>query len=284
MPTPKVVPTPTNSSANSNHDFREVVHNSWRTFQKPDFRHGIDRYGGATGSVAVMKARSLRMLCETARASASVDDFETRFTKGGNASQDQRDVLDAIRRLLDELGHSRSIADLHGFLFHFYLITFDQLHEGAGDLPNSINALRGALASEQVDQAPLLLDRLRRLAREGAGLSATFDRPTLIGKIGPSFSLRGAPSLVAGLEQLGLLAITTVQDIDDDVQGTRVKRPRLQEELDSQLGTHRFVQIRLCPDSRPAGLGQVGAVAPASRSRSGQGPGALPQIGSTRRP
>ena len=236
------------SSANSNHDFREVVHNSWRTLQKPDFRHGTDRYGGATGWVAASKAQSLRRLCEAARASASVEDFEKRFGKEGNASQDQRAVLDSFRTLLEELG-SCSIADLHRLLSHFQLLTFDQLHEGAGDPPNSINALRGALASEQENSAPALLDRLRRLAREGMGLSATFDRPTLVGKIGQSFGLRGAPSLVGDLDRLRQLTITAAQDIDDDVQGTRLERQSLREQLDSQLGEYRFVQIQGLPGS-----------------------------------
>ena len=236
------------SSANSNHGFREVVHNSWRTLQKLDFRHGTDRYGGATGSVAVRKARSLRTLCEAARASASVEDFEKRFGKEGNASQDQRAVLDSFRTLLEELGPC-SMADLHRLLSHFQLLTFDQLHEGAGDPPNSVNALRGALASEQENSAPALLDRLRRLAREGMGISATFDRPTLVGRLAQSFGLRGAPSLVGDLDRLHQLTITAAQDIDDDVQGTRLERQSLREQLDSQLGEYRFVQIQGLPGS-----------------------------------
>ena len=55
------------SSAQSNTDFRDVIRYCWVTFNKNDFKHGVDRFGAGVGEIAAAKERDLRYLCEIAR-------------------------------------------------------------------------------------------------------------------------------------------------------------------------------------------------------------------------
>ncbi len=58
------------SAAVSNTDFREVIANSWRTFQEQGFRWEQDRVGVAVGDVAIDRSRAFITLAEIARASS----------------------------------------------------------------------------------------------------------------------------------------------------------------------------------------------------------------------
>jgi hypothetical protein len=131
------------SKADSNTDFREIIRDCWATLAKENFRHGADRLGAAIGQVAVSKAQALTSLCELARESVTTDHFEARFAAGGNASQDVKDVKDAIVALLDEAnGNPCTNEQVHQFLAHLVLIQFDFLREGAGDPPEAMNRIR----------------------------------------------------------------------------------------------------------------------------------------------
>lgn len=236
------------SSAKTNGDFREIIRDSWRTLQKPDFREGIDRFGGGTDEIAASKLRAVETLCEMARAHPVLADFEARFAPGGNANKTQARVKADIAVLIEEeIGTPCPPADLHRFLAHFLLLRFDYPNEGAADPPAAINLLRGALAPEQADKAPLIWDRLCRLARQGAGKSEQFGRPALVRVVSPVARLLGAPSYRGDLDRLQAIARSSLRDIDDDVTGTRLNRAALQQTIRDSLASHRFVQIHGLP-------------------------------------
>lgn len=112
--------TLTISAVASNDDFREVIQNSWLTYQKDDFRKRADRYGVAVGDVAKDKARALISLCEKARESLTASAFAARFADGGDASAEVRTVRDDIANLLAlPDGRPRSMSDLHEFFAHW---------------------------------------------------------------------------------------------------------------------------------------------------------------------
>jgi hypothetical protein len=238
------------SSAARNTDFQDIICDCWSTFKKADFRKGTDRYGSAVGGVATDKARNLRTLCELARASTTLAEFEARFAPAGNTSAAVREIKDAIASLIQKAAGSRcSGQDLMDFLAHFVLIEFDFLHEGQTDLSATLNGLRACLTTGKAAHATALWDRLCTLAREGAGRSTVFDRPGLVRSLSATFRLAAAPSFRQDLERLKSLAQLWLADIEDDVGGTRLERPGLSAELEVQLASSRWVQIRGLPGS-----------------------------------
>jgi hypothetical protein len=206
------------STAKSNTDFREILRDSWATLAKTDFRRHVDRFGAAVGEIAKGKARALATLCELARESIVVDHFEARFTSGGNASAEIKDLRDDIATLLGEIsGTPRTNSEVHQFLAHFVLVEFDFLHAGADDPPQAITRVRDCLVPTDAAKAPLVWSRLIELARASAGKSGQFDRPHLIRLISQVASLRIATSLRSDLDKLVALARGYVDDIQDDV-------------------------------------------------------------------
>ena len=88
------------SEAKSNTDFRDIIRDSWATLAKDNFRHGVDRYGAAVGTVTPSKARALTTLCYLARESLTTDHFDARFARGGNAGREVEAVKNDIVALL----------------------------------------------------------------------------------------------------------------------------------------------------------------------------------------
>ena len=238
------------SKAKTNTDFREIIRDSWATLAKTNFRHGVDRYGAAVGQVAKNKARALAMLCELARESVTVDNFNARFAPGGNARAEIKDLRDDIVALLNDVkGALCTDEEVHQFLAHFVLIEFDFLHAGADDPPPAITRLRDCLVPTDAAKAPLVWSRLIELARVSAGNAGEFDRARLVRLISEVASLRIAASLRPDLDRLAELARSYVDGIQDDVGGTRLERPSLFAQLDVSLESSRLIQIRGLPGS-----------------------------------
>lgn len=238
------------SAAKSNVDFREVIRDCWLTYQKPNFRRGIDRYGAAVGEIAKSKAHALILLCDLARDSVATSHFEKRFAKGGNASAALKAVKKDIVALLKVAkGSGPSAQEVHEFLAHFVLVKFDFLHVGAHQKAEAMTGLRECLVADQAGQAPLLWMTLCRMMRESAGRSGEYDRPRLVRELSSIVSLRAAVSLRGDLEKLTTLAKTWVADIQNDVGGARLDRPALTQMLEKSVAKSRFVQIRGLPGS-----------------------------------
>ena len=238
------------SKAKTNTDFQEIVRDSWATLAKTNFRHGVDRFGAAVGEVAKDKARALVTLCELARESLTVAHFEARFAPGGNASAEIKGVRDDIAALLNEInGTPCTNTEIHQFLAHFVLVEFDFLHAGADDPPQAITRVRDCLAPTDAAKAPLVWSRLIELARASAGKAGVFDRARLVRSISQVASVRIATSLRSDLDKLAALARGYVDNIQDDVGGTRLKRASVSAELDAKLANSRLIQIRGLPGS-----------------------------------
>jgi len=238
------------SRAKTNTDFRDIIRDSWNTLSKPDFRRGVDRYGAAVGEVASGKARDLRTLCELARASVTSADFEARFAPGGNASEAVKEVRDDVDALVEETTQAPSPADaIHQFLAHFVLIEYDFMHEGGTSLPSALNSLQACMATGHAGQAPAAWTKLCRLAREGAGRSAVFDRPHLVRELATEVRLASAPSLRSDVEKVANLTRQWLTDIEDSVGGTRLDRPAVSAMLREKLASYKLVQLRGLPGS-----------------------------------
>ena len=238
------------SKAKTNTDFREIIRDSWATLGKTNFRHRVDRFGAAVGAVAKDKARALATLCELARESVTADHFEARFAPGGIANAKIKGVRDDIAALLNEINRKPcSDAEVHQFLAHFVLIEFDFLHAGADDPPQAVTRVRDCLVPTDAAKAPLVWSRLIELARASAGKAGEFDRARLVQSISQVASVRIAASLRSDLDKLAALARGYVDDIQDDVGGTRLDRASVFAELDAKLESSRLIQIRGLPGS-----------------------------------
>jgi len=243
------------SSAVTNSDFADIVRDAWLTLQKPDFRIDVDRFGAATESVAFQKRRDLSALCDFARASGNLADFERRFRPDGNASVSHSSIREEIADLIERAkGSPPSPTELFVFLRHFVLLVFDHLHDAATDPAEAIALLAPALAPQQADRASLVWDRLCSLARKGAGRSQQFVRRDLVVVLIPIVRLSGRPSLRADLAILTTFARNSILDIEDDVGGTTLDRPKLRQDLADARELHRFVQVQGLPGAGKSAL------------------------------
>ncbi len=238
------------SAAPSNKDFRAIVSDAWKTIQSGDFRKQIDRVGAAVDAIAKDKAADLRLLCDVARASGSIEHFESRFLDGGNASASLKGVKADIASLLSEANGTPCLeAEVHEFLSHFVLLQFDFMHGGAVDTSNAQNQIREILADGSQAQAPLVWMTLHNLARDAAGKAGEFFRPDLLRKLTPIVRLRGAISLRPDLAKISQMSAAWRDDIEIDVGGVHLERGPLVSKLSEAMRSARFVQIKGIPGS-----------------------------------
>ncbi|HZF62361.1 MAG TPA: hypothetical protein VEZ52_12165 [Desulfovibrio sp.] len=238
------------SNAESNNDFRDIIRDSWATFKKNDFRFGIDRYGPAVGTISSAKERALKTLCDWARESLTTEHFNARFAPKGSASEEIRDVKDAILSLLEKINGTPCADDeAHHFLAHLVLIQFDFLREGNTDSPEAINRIRECLAPNEGCKAPLVWGKMIQWARESAGKSGQFNRIRLVKDVSHLVQLRGAPSIVSDLNKLTELARSYVSLIPDDISGINIERSALLDDYNTKLSAARLLQIRGLPGS-----------------------------------
>jgi hypothetical protein len=243
------------SSAESNVDFHAVVRDCWATFKQSSFRHGADRYGVAVGEIAAQRSRDLVALCELARSSDTSANFGQRFAANGSASQSVAEIKGAVEALIERAsGTTCTTQELHEFLSHFVLLTFDFLHEGQVDLAPTLNALRSTVVSGEPAEAALLWDRLCALTRVGAGSATSFDRARLVQRLSADFRLSALPTLRADVKTIAELAQAWLADIDDTLSGVRLERLEVRRQFDAALASHRWVLLSGLPGSGKSAL------------------------------
>lgn len=238
------------SAAPKNKDFRDIVRDSWSTLDKPDFRDGVDRVGAAVGpSTAVGKWRDLVALAEFAAASATPADFAVRFGPGGSASKEHRAILKDLQTVTAALGRPATVDDMHPLLRHFVLIRFDALHEGATEDPATVALAEQALAPGQAGQAAALADRLRAMARLGAGTARSWDRGGLRLDVAPWFGLAVDRWLATDLGALMAEVRPAAASILDRIGEATLDRARVRAKVATALAEHQLVTLRGLPGS-----------------------------------
>lgn len=174
------------SVSKTNKDFREVVKNSWITFKDPKNAHLRDHYGAATGSISSKSLRNVRTVCLTARNSHDEKAFFSRNNKSGTASKSFDEFIKIIRTILSDNKISFSDSELHNFLKNFVVFDFDVLTPESITNTETINRLAKILTAYH--RANGLWESLKNIAREGAGVAATFDSESLKRKLYPLFT------------------------------------------------------------------------------------------------
>ncbi len=168
------------SSAKNNKDFREVIRDSWYTFQKKEFKIGVDKYGMAIGYIAPKNLRALRNLYEAARESNDAKHFEKRFSVG-SINKTQLTIKNDIEKILkEECGVALTIENLRLFLSHFIITQFDFLHEGALSPAEAETYLREFLAPDQTHLASLVWSHFHTIIRISGAKSGKYDYDRLV--------------------------------------------------------------------------------------------------------
>lgn len=238
------------SAASKNKDFRDIIRDSWSTLEKPDFRVGVDRIGAAVGpSTAVGKSRDLVALAEFAAASATAADFAARFGLGGSGSKNHRAILKDLQTITADLGRPATVEDMHLLLRHFVLIRFDALHEGATEDAATVALAEQALATGMASQAVALADRLRAMARRGAGTARSWDRGGLRLDVAPWFRLATDRWLATDLDALIAEVRPAAASILDKIGESTLSRARVRAKVATALAEHHLVTLRGLPGS-----------------------------------
>lgn len=238
------------SAAPTNKDFRDVIRDCWATIDKPDFRVGVDRVGAAVGpSTAVGKWRNLVALAEFAAASDTPADFAVRFAPAGSASREHRAVLKDLQKITRDLGRAAGLEDMHSLLRHFVLIRFDTLHEGAADDPATIALLEQALAPGQTGQAVALAERLRGLARRGAGAARSWGRGGLRLDVAAWFRLAADRWLTDDIKRLMVEVQLSAASISDKIGEVTLERPTIRDKVLKAIAGRHLVMLRGLPGS-----------------------------------
>ena len=238
------------SSAITNKDFRNIVRDSWATIDKPDFRMGVDGVGAAVGpSTAVGKWRDLVALAEFAAASDTPADFAVRVAPKGSASKEHRLILTDLQEITEDLGRAAAVEDMHTLLRHFILIRFDALHSGAADDPTTLAVLEQALGPGQSGHAAALAERLRGLARRGAGTARSWERGSLRLEVAPWFRLATDRWLTADIDRLMTEAQLAAASISDRIGETTLDRPAIRSKVAKATAERHLVTLRGLPGS-----------------------------------
>jgi len=254
------------SAAASNHDFRSVVIQAWRTIMASTFHADLDRVGAVTGQVASESKRALESVCEWARSHAMAASFLQSFS-AGIANETHRAIRDTVRAILTEIDPALGDDALHRFFRHFVLVTFDFLHDGATTPPTQVPVLRAVLADSDKSRAEDLWQRLQRVAREAAGRGANFDRATLLNRLHGAFRFAGVRSLQADLAIVQESATRALAEIDNTIDGLNLSRPTTSAAIAAASATHRYVQVTGLP-----GTGKSAALRAFAETYAAHGP------------
>lgn len=230
------------SAATSNGDFRDVIASSLKTRAKADFRVGEDRYGFIVRTVADDRMNSFLLMVRRAQASPTGAEFAKRFGAGGEASQDDIELRNDLRQLIQPANDDAE-AD---FYRHFYaqrMDGFDPLGDRFAEMSNRL----GQLAAAGPQEGPALAAALCRHVRTGEGTARVWTRPSLLAEIKDLIPLKAAPSYAHDIGVLTELARSYLSEIRVDIGGFTIDRAKLVDEAEETAKRSKFSNISGLP-------------------------------------
>ncbi|NKA92043.1 hypothetical protein GO283_00587 [Ralstonia solanacearum] len=231
------------SVSSGNSAFQDVVTRALEARAAGKFGVGQDAFGFVAERVSVAGLQSLERLIEWAKASPDVSHFARRFQPGGTAARPEREMRDDLKSLIG----AQSEEDEWYFYRQFVGARFDGLKEGGVLRMEVVNRLQELVESDEDGQSILLFDRLCRLVRDGAGTARKWTRVSLLAQLRGAVRLKVTPAYQADLDLITQFAADGVADIVDGIEGFRVERPSLQNDVGAKLKAHRVVNISGLP-------------------------------------
>lgn len=176
------------SSAETNTAYREIITNSWETYKNARNSSGQDYYGGATDDISRTALRKFRLVCEAARNSHTSESFIEKTTGDKTSTTASKTIIEDIKKILSASGNNFDDADLHSFLKHLVIFSFDVISPESLTTDVAINSLRHILLVPA--RAPDLWERLKNLTRAGSAVSGTYNRESLASQLHPLFTFK----------------------------------------------------------------------------------------------
>ncbi len=133
------------------------------------------------------------------------------------------------------------------FYRQFVGARFDGLREGGALRTEIVNRLQELVASDEDGQRELLIERLCRIVRDGAGTAQKWTRSSLLAQLRGVVRLKVTPTYRTDLELITQFASDGMADIVDDMEGFRVDRSSVQDDVRKKLQVHRVVNISGLP-------------------------------------
>jgi hypothetical protein len=231
------------SAALSNADFRGILSRVVATRAAPGFQDEIDVYGFVGENIAVDSLRTLQRLIDWAKSSPTGADFVARFATGGTAAEAERTMREELAPLIG----AKSEDDEGKFYAQFVAIKLDGLMEGGVRRTEVVNRLQELIAANEDGQAVMLFDRLCRIARDGAGTARKWTRHTLLAQLRGTVRLKIAPNYKHDLNLLHAFSAAGLAEISEDIAGSRIERPTVEQKIRERLTEARLVNISGLP-------------------------------------
>jgi len=164
----------------SDPEFVDVLKDAWDDFGDPDrFNPELDAIILATSFLAAKQAHLLTLL-ETARAAATVEDFEARVEQPGFVSNHVRDYLRLFRKLsTDVLSREPSPEQLWHFLRRFHVLHYDFDRDASQAETNCRTLLSLAMRGGSGETGEELWNRILRWVSDGNARAKSFTRDSL---------------------------------------------------------------------------------------------------------
>lgn len=231
------------SISSGNTAFKDVVTRALETRVADGFAVDRDAYGFAAEKVSVAGFQSLERLIRWAKASSDAAHFARRFQSGGAAAKAEQEMRDDLKSLIG----AQNDEEEWRFYRQFVGMRFDGLKEGGVLRTEIVNRLQELVESNEDGQDILLFDRLCRLVRNGAGTAQKWTRASLLAQLRGAVRLKVTPNYQADLDLIAQFAADGMADIADDIEGFRVERPTLRDDVGTKLKAHRVVNISGLP-------------------------------------
>ena len=227
------------SGAARNDEFRGVIMAAAKTQALGTFTKSADKCGFVVDHVTPGSLRTLKRLIDWAGGSPAGAEFEARFAPGGDASQAECDLRDALRPVIGAANADEEVS----FYKHFVAFRFDGLEEDGVLRADIINRLQELAERNEDGQGLLLFDRLCRIAREGSGKGAKWTRGSLVAQLRGAVRLKISPHLGNDINRLNAYSLEALNVVSEKVDDFHVERTELQDKVAQQLDCHRIVTI-----------------------------------------
>jgi hypothetical protein len=226
----------------NNEDFREIMAAVGATRNAAVFGESY-ACGFATEQVAIDRFRGLNRLIDWAKASPDPDDFERRFGSEGAAATLERGLRLELKPLLGATTSEEEVS----FYRQFVALKIDGLEEGGVLRAELVNRLQEIVAGNEDGQNILLFDRLRRMARDGAGTARKWTRSVLLSQLRGVVRLRVAPNYAPDIDALVSFSMEGLTDITETIDDFHVMRGAFQDTIRDRLTGNRLVNISGLP-------------------------------------
>ncbi|MFT3850276.1 MAG: hypothetical protein QM739_16865 [Propionivibrio sp.] len=231
------------SIGSGNEPFKDVVARAVETRAKEGFRPDQDAYGFAAEKVAVAGLQALERLTEWAKSSPDAAHFARRFQPDGGAAKTEHALRDDLKSLIG----AKNDEEEWRFYRQFVGARFDGLKEGGLWRTEIVNRLQELVERNEDGKDVLLFDRLCRLARDGSGTAQKWTRESLLALLRGAVQLKVTPNYQADLVLITQFAAEGMAEIVNEIEGFRVERPTLHDEVSAKLKAHRVVNISGLP-------------------------------------